>query len=181
MTFGGETSRVISDSESQSADDAGNGGGGADKFLSKINPPTTPKTASSGPLKPCLLASGPESVAAEEDSAAKHKSAASAASASSASLSSVSSASSVAMDASATTSNHTQKIPKKFADLRAKNEKIRDAKLKEREESKAKYGNKFNELKAKNEERARKKEAEKAQQQRKEEDDGNSSDGCDWF
>jgi len=69
---------------------------------------------------------------------------------------------------------------RKFLELKAKNAAKKAEKARKSAEAKVKYGNKFNELKAKNEERAKRKEEEKMKKKAQPVPDDESS-GTEWF
>ena len=70
---------------------------------------------------------------------------------------------------------------RKFLELKAKNAAKKAEKARKSAEAKAKYGNKFNELKAKNEERAKRKEEEKMKKKAQPVPDDAESSGTEWF
>ena len=178
MTFGGATSRIISDQSDQ--DDAQGRatpntsaaalGGGGDAGSAPVPNPTTPRTPGYRPVRR-LTTTSPKNDAASEAKTASVKPLVTP---------------SKEVDAGEEPPNYQPKMSKKFAELKAKNDAKKAEKAKQYQEMKAKYGNKFNELKAKNEERARQKEAAKAKaaaaatskSSQPVEDD---SSGCEWF
>ena len=175
VTFGGATSRIISD---QSDLDESQGRGtpssnaapsGGDNHQAPVLNPTTPRTPGLRAVRrlttpsPTTAANGIKTATVKPVSPKDVG---------------------AGGDAGDVASVHQPYMTKKFAELKAKNDAKKAEKAKEREEMKAKYGNRFNMLKAKNEERARQKEAAKAKAAaaaRSQEPADDDSSGCDWF